>query len=113
MTMTPTRLVSGSQIAASATTYYTAGLVKTRIDACVLTNTTAGAVSVTMHLVPSGGTASASNCILSARSVPAGGSLVVPGAIGQWIESGGTLQALASSANSVTLVASGVEYTQS
>lgn len=113
MTMTPTRLVNGSQIAASATTYYTASDGKTRIDACALTNTTAGAVTVTMYLVPSGGSASASNCILSARSIPAGTTFNVTSAIGQWLDTGGTLQALASSATSVTLVASGVVYTPS
>lgn len=111
MTMTPKRLVAGSQIANSATTYYTATNVKARIEACALTNTTAGAITVTMHLVPSGDSATASNCVLSAVSIPAGATYVPPGVIGQWLESGGTLQALASAATSVTLVASGTEWT--
>lgn len=111
MTVKLKRLVAGSQIAASATTYYTATNLTARIDACTLTNTTGGAVTVTMHLVPSGGTADATNIILSAHPVPAGGSYIVPGALGQAIESGGTLQALASAATSVTIVVSGIEYT--
>lgn len=111
MAVTPKRLVAGSQIAASATTYYTATNCKTRIDACAVTNTTVGAVTVTLHLVASGGSASASNCVCSAVSVAAGATLIPPGMIGQWIENGGTLQALASAATSLTLVASGVEFT--
>ena len=110
MAIIPKRLVDGSQIAASATTYYTATNVKTRIDALSLTNTAATAINVTIYLVPSGGSASDSNIVLDARSVPAGGTYIPPGVIGQWIEAGGTLRAFASSATSVTLVASGVEY---
>lgn len=111
MAITPKRLVAGSQIAASATTYYTATLVRTRVDSCSLTNTTGGAITVSLHLVPSGGTADATNIVLSTYSVAAGQTYVPPGIIGQWIEEGGTLQAVASSATSVTLVCSGVEYT--
>lgn len=111
MAVTPKRLISGSQLTTSAATYYTATSVKARIDALVLTNTSAGAVTATVHLVPSGGSAGASNCILSARSLAAGESYVVPGALGQWLESGGTIQALASSATAITIVASGVEST--
>jgi len=112
MAITPKRLVAGSQLTTSAATYYTAPTnTRTRIDTCALTNTTAGAVTATMHLVASGGTATASNTILSARSIAAGATYVVPGAIGQWLESGGTLQALAASGTSIALVASGVEWT--
>lgn len=111
MAVTPKRLVSGSQIAATATTYYTATNVKARIDAMTLTNTTAGAITVDLHLVPSGGTAGVTNQILDGYSVAANASYVVKEAIGHWVEAGGTIQALASSATSVTIVASGVEYT--
>lgn len=111
MAISPKRLIAGSQIAATATTYYTATGVKARIDSCALTNTTAGAVTATVHLVPSGGSADATNCILSAKSLNAGETYIVPGAIGQWLEAGGTIQALASAATSIAIVASGVEYT--
>lgn len=103
--------VSGVQIANSATTYYTATNVRARIDACALTNTTGGAVTATLHIVPSGGSATTSNCVLSAQSIPAGGTFVPPGVIGQWVPAGGTLRALASAATSISLVMSGVEYT--
>ena len=104
------RLVAGSQIAAAATTYYTAPTAtRAQIQSMTLTNTTAGAVTATVHLVPSGGTATASNTILSAKSIAAGESYRCIEAIGQWLEASGTIQALASAATSISLVASGIE----
>lgn len=111
MTTTPKRLVNGSQLTTSAATYYTSTGVKTRIDALVLVNTTGSAATATVHLVPSGDSASASNCILSAKSINAGDFYVVPGALSQWLEAGGTLQALASANTTISIVASGVQFT--
>ena len=100
-----------AHLTTSAATYYTATNLKARIDALALTNTTGGAITATVYLVPSGGSAGVTNCILSAVSIAANSTLVVPGALGQWIESGGTIQALASANTSITIVASGVEQT--
>lgn len=106
------RLVSGSQLTSSAATYYTAPAnTKTVISACRLTNTTAGAVTATVYLVPSGGTAGATNIVLSAKSLAAGESFDVP-IDGQVLLTGGTLQALASANTSITIVASGVEIVE-
>lgn len=106
----PSRLVDGSQITTGATTYYTTPAnTITTIAACTLTNTTAGAVTATMHLVPSGGFATASNMILSARTIAAGESYNVGSAIGQTLAAGGTIQALASAGTSITLMASGYQ----
>lgn len=108
----PKRLVSGSQLTTSAATYYTVPAnTTTTISACTLTNTTAGAVTATVYLVPSGGSAGVTNCILSARVIAAGESYNVGSAIGQTMPADGTLQALAGSATSITLVASGYEAT--
>ena len=104
----PSRLVDGSQLTAAAAIYYTAPAnTITTIAACTLTNTTAGAVTATMHLVPSAGTPTASNMILSARVIAAGESYNVGSAIGQTLAAGGTIQALAGAAASIALVASG------
>ena len=103
----PKRLVDGSQLTAAAATYYTAPTAtSTTISACTLTNTTAGAVNCTLYLVPSGGTAGAANCILSARAIAIGESYNVSSAIGQTLAAGGTIQGLGLN---VTLVASGYE----
>lgn len=111
MAYVPKRLVSGSQLTTSAVSYYDATNKKARIDSLVLTNTTGVAATATVHLVPSGGSAAATNCILSAKSINAGDSYVVPGAIGQWLEAGGSIQALSGTGAAITLVASGVEFT--
>lgn len=106
----PKRLVNGSQLTTSSATYYTVPAnTITTISACTLTNTTSGAVTATVYLVPSGGSAGVANCILSARVIAAGESYNVGSAIGQSMADGGTLQALAGSATSITLVASGYE----
>lgn len=111
-TRLPQRLVSGVQLTASAATYYTAPAnTLTTVSACTLTNTTAGAVTATVYLVPNGGTAGVTNIILSAKIIAAGESYNVMPAIGQTILSGGTIQALAGAATSITLVASGYETT--
>lgn len=106
----PKRLVDGAQLITTAGTYYTAPAnTFATISACTLTNTTAAAVTATLYLVPSGGTAGVTNCILSARTIAAGESFNVGSAIGQTLPTGGTLQALAGAAASVALVASGYE----
>jgi len=106
----PKQIVSGAQLTASAATYYaTPTNTLTTISAMTLCNTTAEAVTATVYLVPSGGTAGADNTVLSARSLAAGESYNVSGAIGQTIPAGSTVQALAGSATSITLVASGYE----
>lgn len=108
----PKRLVDGSQLTVAAAVYYTTPAnTLTTIAACTLTNTSAGAVTVTMYLVPSAGAPGAANCILSARTLAAGESYNVGSAIGQTLPAGATLQALASAGTAITLVASGYETT--
>lgn len=107
MTTTVKRLVSGSQLTGSAATYYTAGtLTKAVIKSAQLTNTTAGAVACTVYVVPSGGTAGATNTLISARSIAVGETYNCPELINQVLEAGGFIQALGLN---VTLTVSGVE----
>lgn len=102
------RLVT-AQLTTLAVNYYAATNIKTRITAMTLTNTTAGAITATVYLVPSGGTADGTNTILSAKSINAGESYRVIEAIGQDIMAGGSIQALASANTSIAMVASGTE----
>lgn len=106
---TPKRLISGSQLTGAAATYYTAPtLTKAIIKRLTLCNTTAGAVACTVYLVPSGGTAGATNTISSAKSVAAGETWLCSAAEGMALEAGGFIQALGLN---VTIMASGVEVT--
>lgn len=111
MTASPARIVSGSQLTTSAVTYATATNEKIRIERITLCNTTAGAITATVYLVPSGGSAGATNTVISAKSIAAGETYKCPELIGAVIETGGTLQALASANTSITIVGSGWRFT--
>lgn len=104
-------LVNGVQIAGSATTYYTATNVQTRLDKCTVCNTTAGALTFSIYKVSSGGSAGATNTLISTRSINAGETYTCPEVVGHWINSGGFLAAIASSAASLALSVSGIEVT--
>lgn len=110
MARTAKVLNAGAQLTTSAATYYTAPAnTTTIIQAVVLTNTTGGAITATVHLVASGGTATALNMVLSAKSLLAGETYIVPGTAGLVLATGGTLQALASANTSISIMASGTE----
>ncbi len=109
MANVPVRLAT-AQLTAAAVVLYTATAVKTTITAMTIRNANAAATTATIHLVPSGNVAADSNCILSAKSLAQNETYRVIEAIGQTLEAGGTIQALASSAARINIVASGVEY---
>lgn len=66
------------------------------------TNTSASPVPVTLYNVPSAGTPSAANELLSAFSLSVGQTYVPPQAIGLNLPAGSTIQALAGAASAVT-----------
>lgn len=112
MARTAKRLIAGSQLTTSAATYYTApALTTTIIRKLSFTNTSGGAVTVTVYLITSGGSASASNTIVSARSLAAGETWSCADAEGQVLEPAGFIQALASAGTSITVIGSGIEIT--
>jgi hypothetical protein len=114
MARTGKRLVAGSQLTTSAATYYTVpALTTTILRKLSFCNTSGGAVTVTVHLITSGGTASASNTISSAKSLAANETWSSPDVEGHVMEAGGFIQALASAGTSVTLIASGIEISGS
>lgn len=115
MAATPSKIIAGSQLTVAAATYYTVPAnTRVRIQKLTLTNTTATTRTVTLHLVPSGGSAGVGNTILSARAVPptaiTGNPVEVPEAY-HVMEAGDTIQALADAATAVTIQASGVLFT--
>lgn len=101
----------GQQIAASATTYYTATNLQARIDKCTVTNNDTGALTFSVYLVPSAGTAGATNVVILTRSINANETYTCPEVVGQWLNNGQFLAALASSASKLTLRVSGIEVT--
>ncbi len=109
MAVTPKGLIASQQLTGSNATYYTATNVRTIIDKMTLCNTTAGAITATIDLVDSGGSAGATERIISARSIAAGETYTCPEAVGHILNPGDTIQGLASSATSITIRASGRE----
>ncbi len=110
MAVTNKRIIAGSQLTTSAATYYTApSSTKCIIKRLTFTNTTAGAVTVTVYLIPFAGSASDSNTISHTHSVAANETWICSEAEGQVIEQLGFIQALASAGTSITIMASGVE----
>jgi len=103
----PKRLVGGSQLTTSAATYYTTPAnTITTISACSVTNSTGTARTLTLHLVPLGDVAGVANIVCSARVVAPGETYNVVGAIGQSMDAGGFISALAEAAAALTLVVS-------
>lgn len=109
MQVTPKKIVASQQLAVSNATYYTATNVKTIIDKMTLCNTTAGAITVTIDIVDSGGSAGVSERVISARSIAAGETYRCPEVVGHILNAGDTIQGLASAATSITIRASGRE----
>ena len=110
MATTNVSLVEGSQLTTSAATYYTSpSNTTTIIKKLTVTNTSAGAVTVTIYLVASGGSAGAANTVTSAKSIAPGATYEAYECENHVLAPGDTLQALASSGASLTLKGSGIQ----
>ena len=108
----PKVLVSNVQLTTSAVTYYTAGTnVTTTIAAATVNNTSGTARTLTVHVIPSGGSATNSNQIVSALVIPAAGAAptTLPGLVGQILPPGAFIQMLAEAATCITPLVSGYE----
>lgn len=95
MSVTPYVFDGGALTAAAVTQGAVVGtLAKRIIKSALLVNTTAGAIAATVYLIPSGGSASANNTLISARSIGPGESYPCPELINQGLNAGGFVQAL-------------------
>jgi hypothetical protein len=110
MAITPALLVTGRQVPDTTTTLYTSTNVVTRIDKLSVTNTTAGAVTITIYLVDTG-SAGDNNTVTYQQAVNAGKTWNCPDAVGHILNAGGIIQAVASAAASLTVRAAGVQIT--
>lgn len=110
MATTNKPLVEGAQLGTSAGVLYTAPTNTTTIvKKLTVTNTSAGAVTVTIYLVPAAGTPGAANTVTSAKSIAAGATYEAYEAENHVLAAGDSLQALAGAATSLSLKASGIE----
>jgi hypothetical protein len=104
-------LIPAKQAEDLQTIQYTAVNAKAIIDKFTVTNTSAGNVTISVNLVPSGGTAGADNLILDTRGIAPDETYTCPELVGQVLESGGFISTIASAATSLTIRASGREIT--
>lgn len=111
MTVTPKALIIAKQAEATDTLQYTAVNCKTIVDKFTATNTTASPATITVNIVPAGGSVSASNTIVSAKSVAPGETYLCPEMVGQIIDTNAMIYTLAGTASAMTIAASGREVT--
>jgi hypothetical protein len=111
MTLT-VKQFTGAQLAASIAPIYTAPTgVKGVVKRAAFTNTTGGAITLLVHIVPSGGSVTDGNMLINDLSIAAGETYISAELEGQVVEAGASIEAEASSAGSLTALISGVEVT--
>src|SRR5882672_11344173 len=112
MTITPKTLIESANAAAAETTQYTSPVTGkgTILDKFTGTNTTAGALTMTIKLIPVGGAAGATNTIVQTKSLAAGETYTFPEIVGHVLAPGDFISTLPS-ATGITIRASGREIT--
>lgn len=109
MTVTAKDLVQTGYAPNAETNVYTAANVRAILDKVTVTNVTAGAVVITLRIVPSGGTAGPSNAITFQVSVAAGAVYLAPEMVGHVLNPGDFISVIAGAATSLVLRISGRE----
>lgn len=111
MALTLKKLVPGSELTASAATYYTCPTgTRAKITHATATNHHASnGITMTVYLVPVGGSADDNTMVIDAMPVGPKETLTLSEIIGHVLEAGGTIQALAGSASEVAFHVSGAE----
>jgi len=107
-------LFEGALLTTSATVLYTAPAnTRTLLGKLTLTNISGSSASVTIYIVPRGGTPGTSNEIWKTLTIPAGGNNTecrdVTEIVNHVLEAGDSLQALASANSAITARLSGAE----
>lgn len=113
MTVSTKALIESALVPAAETLLYTAsvaGGVKAIIDKMTLTNTTVGALTATVKLIPNGGSAAAGNTIISAQGLAAGQCYTCPEIVGHTLMPGDMISVLPSGVG-IACRASGREVT--
>lgn len=108
----PSALITPTQLAGTAGTIYTVpASTTTQINQIILVNDTTSAVTATLYLVESGGSAGVTNLLLNAKAIPTDGSPLIYEFTQLFMDAGDTIQGLASTASQVTIHVSGVQLT--
>lgn len=112
MTLKAIPLVQGVQLGTSAAAQYTCPASQSVVVRhATFANTTASAVTLTAYVVPSGGSVGDATTVISQQSIAGHASYVSPELSGVVLNTGDTIQCLASAGTSISLTASGVAQT--
>jgi hypothetical protein len=99
-----------AQLAGAAATLYTCPAnTQARVLKCVATNDTTVADTATFYKVPSGGAAGVTNLIMNAKAIGDKESYECPEVVGQVLDAGDTIDALAGTADQITVALDVVE----
>ncbi len=110
MTVTAKPLLAAKYAENAQTTQYTvASGFRTILDKLTATNVTAGAATISVHIVPSGGTAGASNTITLTKALAAGDVYTFPEIVGHVMSGGEFVSTLANTASAIVIRISGRE----
>lgn len=110
MTTVKKALIESKYAENSETTQYTASSVTTEIDKFTATNVTGSNATLTVRIVPSGGTAGASNAIELTKTIVPGYPWTFPSLIGHVLAPGDFISTLAGTATAIVIRAAGREY---
>ena len=108
MTTTPKALFEAKFAEATETVQYAANNCKTSIDKLTATNTGVANETITVHLLPPAGAAAASNAIV--KQLAPGVTWPFPEIVGHYLEAGGAISTIASTANKIWIRGSGREF---
>lgn len=111
MTITAKCLIESKFAANSDHTEYPAFTGHTIIDKFTATNTDGSSQTISVNIIPSGGSVGASNLITSALSITAGASVDLPELKNHILNPGDVISCVASIASKVVIRASGREVT--
>lgn len=103
-------LIPAKLAEATQETQYAAVNVRAIIDKFTATNTTLGALTLSVNLVTSADSAGAQNTTVKSKTIAAGESYTFPEVAGHVLEAGGFISTLAS-ATGISIRASGREVT--
>jgi len=110
MAVTTKVLIEAKTAETAQTTQYTATNCTARIDHFTATNTSSSNVTISVNLVPSGGTAGTTNLVVKTRAIAPNECYTFPELTGASLASGDFISTLTSSAV-LTIRANGVEIT--
>lgn len=107
MAVTPTVLIPAKFASTAMTAEYTAATGTVIIDKMTATNISGGTISLTVHIVPPGGSVGSDNLVVQSTLIASGETRPIVGVMGHNLQSGAALWCQASAGSGLVLYASG------